>query len=107
MYTHVVVLPLLPLLEIVLFGLEFDNAFPELLGLDAQFVGGQVVDAEGLDADGEGDLLLFLELFLGLVTLELGTAETELWERILISFFLKNRSSVNSTESCHDKRALV
>lgn len=107
MYTHVVVLPLLPLLEIVLFGLEFDNAFPELLGLDAQFVGGQVVDAEGLDADGEGDFLLFLELFLGLVTLELGTAETELWERILISFFLKNRSSVNLTESCNDKRALV
>lgn len=79
MSTYVVVLPLLPLLKIVLLGFELDDAFPELLRFDAQFLGAEVIDTEGLDADGQRDLLLFFELFLGLVAFELGAAETELW----------------------------
>lgn len=76
--THVVVLPLLPLLEIVLLGLKFDNAVPELLSLVAQLVYVKVVDVKGLDADGQGDLLLLLKLLLGLVALQLCATQTKL-----------------------------
>ena len=34
--THIVVLPLLPLLEVVLFGLQSDDGLPQLVGLAPQ-----------------------------------------------------------------------
>lgn len=71
-------MPLLPLLQIVLLGLEFDDALPEFGGLLSELVHGEILDAERLDADGEGDLLLFFQLLLGLVALQLGAAQTEL-----------------------------
>lgn len=49
--TNVIVLSLLPLLEIVFLGLEFDDALPELLCLHSQFLYSQVLDVKGLDAD--------------------------------------------------------
>lgn len=92
MATYVVVLPLLPLLEIVLLGLELDDAVPQLLGFDAQLLCRQVVNVEGLDADGEGDFLLFFQLLLGLVALKLSVGEAELLE--------KNRVSSRKTQTC-------
>lgn len=65
--THVVVLPFLPFLKIVFLGLEFDDAVPELLRLHSELFYAEVLNVQGLDTDGEGDLLLFFELFLGLV----------------------------------------
>lgn len=76
--TNIVVLTLLPFLQIVLLCFQLDNGLPQLGGLGAQSIGSQVIDFQGLDAEGERDLLLFLQLFLSLVTLHLGTGHTEL-----------------------------
>lgn len=76
--TYVVVLPLLPLLEIVFLGLEFDDALPEFCGLLSELLNGEVLDVQGLDADGQRDLLLLFELLLGLVAFQLSVAKAEL-----------------------------
>lgn len=68
----------MPFFEIVFLGLEFDDAFPELCGLLPELVCGEVVDAQGLDANGQGDLLLFFELLFGLVAFQLGVAKAKL-----------------------------
>lgn len=73
-------MPLLPLLKIVFLGLEFDDALPEFGGLLSELVDGESLDAQGLDADGQRDLLLLLELFLGLVAFELSAGEAKLWK---------------------------
>merc|ERR1712055_1207856 len=62
----VVVLPLLSFLKIVFLGLKSDNGIPKLLGLAGKLVGVHGIDIEGFDSDGEGDFLLFLQLFFGL-----------------------------------------
>jgi hypothetical protein len=76
--TYVIVLPLLPLLEIVFLGLKFDNAFPEFMSLYSELVYGETFDAQRFDADGQRDLLFLLKLFLGLVTFQLSVAKAEL-----------------------------
>lgn len=75
---YVIVLPLLPLLKIVFLGLEFDDAFPEFSGFLSELVYGKVLNVQGLDADGQRDLLFFLELLLGLVAFQLSVAKAEL-----------------------------
>lgn len=75
---YVVVLSLLSLLKVVFLSLELDDALPELDGLLAQFVHRQAFDVQGFDADRQRDLLLFFQLLLGLVALQLGIAEAEL-----------------------------
>ena len=70
--TYVVVLSLLPLLEVVLLCLESDDGIPELAGLGHEVIVGHAVEVEGLDADGERDLLFLLELLLGLGHLAAG-----------------------------------
>merc|ERR1719266_1179107 len=58
---------LLPLLfVVVLVSLKLDHDVEQLGGLGLQVVGVHGLKVEGLDSDGEGDLLLFLELLLGL-----------------------------------------
>merc|ERR1719365_433129 len=58
---------LLPLLlVVVLVGLQLNDNVEQLGGLSLQVVGVHGVEFEGLDSDGEGDLLLFLQLLLGL-----------------------------------------
>merc|ERR1712190_333128 len=58
---------LLPLLfVVVLVGLKLDHDVEQLGRLGLQVVGVHGLKVQGLDSDGEGDLLLFLELLLGL-----------------------------------------
>merc|ERR1719365_63635 len=58
---------LLPLLlVVVLVGLQLNDNVEQLGGLSLQVVGVHGVEFEGLDSDGEGDLLLLLQLLLGL-----------------------------------------
>merc|ERR1712190_197584 len=58
---------LLPLLlVVVLVSLKLDHDVEQPGGLGLQVVGVHGLKVEGLDSDGEGDLLLFLELLLGL-----------------------------------------
>merc|ERR1719151_110276 len=54
------------LLVVVLVGLQLDDNVEQLGGLSLQVVGVHGVELEGLDSDGEGDLLLLLQLLLGL-----------------------------------------
>merc|ERR1711992_227134 len=62
----IVVLSLLPFLKIVLLSLQPDNGIPELLGLAHELVRLHGLKVQRLDSDGQGDLFLFFELFLGL-----------------------------------------
>merc|ERR1719234_2581972 len=55
-----------PLLVVVFVGFKGDNDVEQLLGLVFQVVGVHGIEVEGLDPDGEGDLLLLLQLLLGL-----------------------------------------
>merc|ERR1712242_180016 len=58
---------LLPLLlVVVLVGLQLDDNVEQLGGLSLQVVSVHGVEFEGLDSDGEGNLLLLLQLLLGL-----------------------------------------
>lgn len=72
METYVVVLTLLPLLQIVLLSFQFDDQVPQLGGLGAQLLLVQAGQVQGLDTDGQGDLLLLVQLLLGLVAVHLG-----------------------------------
>merc|ERR1719370_2908466 len=54
------------LLVVVLVGLQLDDNVEELGGLSLQVVGVHGVKLEGLNSDGEGDLLLLLQLLLSL-----------------------------------------
>merc|ERR1719151_461369 len=54
------------LLVVVLVGLQLDDNVEQLGGLSLQVVGVHGVKLQGLDSDGEGDLLLLLQLLLGL-----------------------------------------
>merc|ERR1712045_954601 len=63
---EIVVLPLLSLLQVVLLSLEPDNGLPQLGGLALELIVVHGVEVEGLDADGQGDLLFLLQLLLGL-----------------------------------------
>merc|ERR1719239_1475389 len=54
------------LLVVVLVGLKLDDNVEELGGLSLQVVGVHGVELEGLDSDGEGALLLLLQLLLSL-----------------------------------------
>jgi hypothetical protein len=76
--TYVVVLSLHPLFQVVFLGLQLDNGLPELVGLGTELGGAHAGELEGLDAEAQGDLLLLLELFLGLAALNLGVAQVEL-----------------------------
>merc|ERR1711931_551389 len=69
---EIVVLPLLSLLQVVLLSLEPDNGLPQLGGLALELVVVHGVEVEGLDADGQGDLLFLLQLLLGLGHLAAG-----------------------------------
>ena len=71
-HPYIVVLPLLALLEVVFLSLKADDGFPELLGLVAKLLMVHGVEIKGLDADGEGDPLLLLQLLLGLGHLAAG-----------------------------------
>merc|ERR1719365_460439 len=58
---------LLPLLlVVVLVGLQLNDNVEQLGGLSLQVVGVHGVEFKGLDSDGEGNLLLLLQLLLGL-----------------------------------------
>merc|ERR1711972_660810 len=58
---------LLPLLlVVVLVSLKLDHDVEQLGGLGLQVVGVHGLKVQGLDSDGKGNLLLFLELLLGL-----------------------------------------
>lgn len=70
--TYVVVLTLLPLLQIVLLSLQLDDQVPQLDGLGAQLLLSETGQVQRLDADGQGDLLLLVQLLLGLVAVHLG-----------------------------------
>merc|ERR1740116_561173 len=63
---ELVVLVQLPLLVVVLVGLEGDDGAPDLVGFVLQFVGVHLLKGQGLDADGQGDLHLLLDLLLRL-----------------------------------------
>merc|ERR550534_1792999 len=54
------------LLIVVFVGFKCDHNVEQLLGLVLQIVGVHGIEIEGLDSDGEGDLLLLLQLLLGL-----------------------------------------
>merc|ERR1719365_301738 len=54
------------LLVVVFVGFKCDYNVEQLLGLVLQVVGVHGIKVEGLDSDGEGDLLLLLQLLLGL-----------------------------------------
>merc|ERR1719510_1676121 len=55
------------LLIVVFVGFKCDHNVEQLLGLVLQIVGVHGIEVEGLDSDGESDLLLLLQLLLGLV----------------------------------------
>merc|ERR1712037_679671 len=63
---EVVVLPLLSFLKIVLFSFKSDNGLPKFLSFASKLVRVHVIDIEGFDSDGKGDLFLFLQLLFGL-----------------------------------------
>merc|ERR1712173_93494 len=69
---EIVVLPLLPLFEVILFSLETDNGVPQFGGFAAELVAVHGVQVQRFDADGQGDFLLLLQLFLGLGHLATG-----------------------------------
>lgn len=69
--THVVLLALLSLLQIVLLGLEFNYGHPQVIRFYAKLLDRQTLDFQRLDAYAKGDFLLLLELLLRLATLEL------------------------------------
>lgn len=69
--THVVVLALLPLFQIVLLCLQFDDLLPKVRGLQLKLVYAHVVQDEGLDTERQRNLLLLFQLLLGLVALNL------------------------------------
>lgn len=70
--THVVVLALLPLLQIVLLGFQFDDQVPQFDGLGAQLALVEAGQVQGLDADSQGDFLLLVQLLLRLVAVQHG-----------------------------------
>merc|ERR1719370_315028 len=63
---ELVVLVELPLLVVILVSFQGDNGAPDLAGLVLQLVGVHLTKGQGLDADGEGDLHLLLDLLLRL-----------------------------------------
>merc|ERR1711993_230822 len=63
---EVIVLSLLSLLKIVFFCFEPDNGFPQFLSFGLQFISVHSIDIQRFDPDGQGDSLLFFELFFGL-----------------------------------------
>ena len=62
----------MPLLQVVLLGLQLDDLFPQVGSLELELVHAHVVQDEGLDTERQGDLLFLLQLLLGLVALNLG-----------------------------------
>merc|ERR1719507_2958490 len=54
------------LLVVVLVGLQLDDNVEQLGGLSLQVVSVHLLESKGLDPDGEGNLLLLLQLLLGL-----------------------------------------
>merc|ERR1711936_971641 len=61
---QLIILVKLPLLIVVLVGLELENRVEDLLSLLLQLVRVHAVQVEGLDADSQGNLHLFLNLLL-------------------------------------------
>merc|ERR1719266_2856072 len=68
------------LLIVVFVGFKCNHNVEQLLGLVLQIVGVHGIEIEGLDSDGEGDLLLLLQLLLGLghLTPSISSATTSL-----------------------------
>merc|ERR1719510_2462517 len=64
------------LLIVVFVGFKCDHNVEQLLGLVLQIVGVHGIEVEGLDSDGESDLLLLLQLLLGLGHLTPGISST-------------------------------
>ena len=98
MCTYIVVLPLLSLLQVVLLSLEPDNGLPQLGGLALELVVVHGVEVEGLDADGQGDLLLLFQLLLGLghltaSVLDIAHLQSVIW---IVSISLKGWVGVSS-----------
>merc|ERR1719264_1726486 len=54
------------LLVVVLVGLKLDDNVEQLVGLGLQVISVHLLESKGLDPDGEGNLLLLLQLLLGL-----------------------------------------
>merc|ERR1719474_678416 len=63
---ELVVLVELSLLVVVLVSLEADDGVPDLVGFVLQLIRVHLTKGQGLDADGQGDLHLLLNLLLGL-----------------------------------------
>merc|ERR1712038_1529193 len=63
---EIVILSLLAFLKIVLFSLQPDNGFPKFGGFALKLFVVHGIEIQGLDADGQGDLLLLFQLLLGL-----------------------------------------
>lgn len=75
---QVVVLTFLSFFQIVLFGFQLDDGFPQFGGLDTHSLSAQAVDFQRLDAERQGDLLFFFQLFLGLVAFNSSATSSEL-----------------------------
>ena len=65
--THVILLSLKALLQIVLVAHESSNSLVQLLRLDEQLVARHALDRQGLDPLGQDGALLLLQLLLGLL----------------------------------------
>lgn len=76
--THIVLLTLLPLLQIVLFGFKFDYGLPQFGRLGAELVDRQALDLQGLDANAQRNFLLLFQLLLCLAALDLRRREIAL-----------------------------
>merc|ERR1711936_677398 len=74
----------LPLLVIVFVSLQLDDGLEQVLDLGLQLVRVKGLQVRGLDSDAEGDLLLLLELLLGLGELLAGVRNGSTSNRLLL-----------------------
>merc|ERR1719225_2540555 len=74
----------LPLLVIVFVSLQLDDSLEQVLDLGLQLVRVKGLQVKGLDSDAEGDLLLLLELLLGLGELLAGVRNGSTSNRLLL-----------------------
>lgn len=81
LWTHVVVLSFLTFFQIVLLSFQLHNTVPKIMGLCAEIISAESVNAERFDTDGQGNSLFLFQLLLGLVPFNLGGAEVWLYRR--------------------------
>merc|ERR1719300_121242 len=74
----------LPLLVVVFVSLKLDDGLEQILDLGLQLVRVKSLQLERLDSDAEGDLLLLLQLLLGLGELFAGVRDRSTSNRLLL-----------------------